>query len=84
MSGGRFISHHPGRIDVYYDSRCRVIKCDGSELVEGLLSEPIVNNDWPKRSYRPQLETCTGNNGFSLIEFKLYAQATSAQIPFYR
>jgi hypothetical protein len=72
ISGGRFISHHPGKVDVYYDSRGRVIKSDGSELVEDLQPEPIINNDWPKRSYRPQLETCSGN----LIEFKLDALIT--------
>jgi len=69
MTGGRFISHHPGKVDVHYDSRSRVIKCDGIELVEDLLPETIINNDWPKRSYRPQLETCSEN----LIEFKLDA-----------
>jgi hypothetical protein len=39
ISGGRFISHHPGKVDVYYDNRGRVIKCDGIELVEDLLPE---------------------------------------------
>jgi hypothetical protein len=79
MCGGRFISHYPGKVHVYYDNRSRIIKCEIGELVEELLPEPIVSNVWPKRSYRQQLETCTGSNGVSLIEFKLDAPSSQSQ-----
>lgn len=68
LNGGRFISKH-GNAICYYDSRYKIIKTDIGELVEELLPEPIVNNGWPKRAFRPHLELCAGNNGLSLIEF---------------
>jgi hypothetical protein len=48
LNGGRFISRHGSAI-CYYDSRHKITKTDVGELVEQLLPEPIVNNDWPKR-----------------------------------
>jgi hypothetical protein len=68
LNAGRFISRH-GNAICYYDSHHKITKTDIGELVEELLPEPIVNNDWPKRAYRPQLESCAGNNGLSLIGF---------------
>jgi hypothetical protein len=68
LNGGRFISRHGSAI-CCYDSRHKITKTDVGELVEQLLPEPIVNSDWPKRSYRPQLEICAGNKALSLIEF---------------
>jgi hypothetical protein len=68
LNGGRFISRH-GSATCYYDSRHKITKTDIGELVEQLLPEPIVNNDWPKRSYRPQLVICAGNSALSLIGF---------------
>ena len=61
VSGGRFFSHHDDAI-VYFDSRHRVTKTklEGGlmgELVEELQPEDIfTSSDWPKRSYRHQLE----------------------------
>jgi hypothetical protein len=73
VSGGRFFSHHDDTI-VYFDSRHRVTKTklEGGlmgELVEQLQPEDIVTStDWPKRSYRHQLETVNGGDGISVIE----------------
>jgi hypothetical protein len=70
LNGGRFISRRENAI-CYYDSHHKITKNDIGELVEELLPEPIVNNDWPKRAYRPRLESCAGNNGLSLIGFPI-------------
>jgi hypothetical protein len=74
VSGGRFFSHHDDAI-VYFDSRHRVTKTklEGGlmgELVEELQPEDIfTSSDWPKRSYRHQLETVNGGDRVSVIEF---------------
>jgi hypothetical protein len=74
VSGGRFFSHHAHAI-VYFDSRHRVTKTklEGGligELVEELQPQDIFpSSDWPKRSYRHQLETVNRGNGVSIIEF---------------
>ena len=73
VSSGRFFSHHDRAI-VYFDSRHRVskTKLEGgqiAELVEELQPEEIfTSSDWPKRSYRHQLETVNGTDGVSVIE----------------
>ena len=75
-SAGRFLSHHDHAI-VYFDSRHRVTKTkfeDGmmGELVEEVEPEDIFTSfNWPKRSYRHQLETVNGGDGVSVIEFEL-------------
>jgi hypothetical protein len=74
VSGGRFFSHHDHAI-VYFDSRHRVTKTKLKggligELVEELQPQDIFSSsDWPKRSYRHQLETVHGGDGVSVIEF---------------
>ena len=74
VSSGRFFSHHDRAI-VYFDSRHRVTqtKLEGGlmgELVEELQPQAIfTSSDWPKRSYRHQLETVNGTDGVSVIEF---------------
>ena len=74
MNGGRFFSHHDHGI-TYFDSRHRVTKTklEGgmlAELMEELQPEDIfTSSDWPKRSYRYQLETVKGNGGGSVIDF---------------
>lgn len=74
VSGGRFFSHHDNAI-VYFDSRHRVTetKLEGGlmgELVEELQPEDILTSfDWPKRSYRHQLETVNWGDRVSVIEF---------------
>ena len=74
VSRGRFFSHHAHAI-VYFDSRHRVTKTrlEGGligELVEGLEPQDIFpSSDWPKRSYRHQLETINRGDGVSVIEF---------------
>ena len=76
MNGGRFFSHHDHAI-IYFDSRHRVTKTklEGgmlAELVEELQPEDIfTSSDWPKRSYRYQLETVKGGAGGSVIDFDL-------------
>lgn len=76
LNGGRFFSHHDHGI-AYFDSRHRVTKAklEGGmigELVEELQPEEIFgSSDWPKRSYRFQLEVVNGNEGVSVIEFEL-------------
>jgi hypothetical protein len=66
--------HHDDAI-VYFDSRHRVTKTklEGGlmgELVEELQPEDIfTSSDWPKRSYRHQLETINRGDGVSVIEF---------------
>jgi hypothetical protein len=76
MNGGRFFSHHDHGI-TYFDSRHRVtkIKLEGgmlAELVEELQPEDIFTSaDWPKRSYRYQLETVKGGAGGNVIDFDL-------------
>ena len=75
-NGGRFFSHHDHGI-TYFDSRHRVTKTklEGgmlAELVEELQPEDIfTSSDWPKRSYRYQLETVKGGGGSSVIDFDL-------------
>jgi len=75
-NGGRFFSHHDHGI-TYFDSRHRVTKTklEGgilAELVEELQPEDIfTSSDWPKRSYRYQLETVKGGAGGSVIDFDL-------------
>jgi hypothetical protein len=79
VSGGRFFSHHDQAI-VYFDSRHRVTKTklDGGligELVEELQPQGIfTSSDWPKRSYRHQLETVNRGDGVSVIEFRTCKQ----------
>jgi len=74
VSRGRFFSHHAHAI-VYFDSCHRVTKTrlEGGligELVEGLEPQDIFpSSDWPKRSYRHQLETINRGDGVSVIEF---------------
>jgi hypothetical protein len=74
VNGGRFFSHHDHGI-TYFDSRRRVTKTklEGgmlAELVEELQPEDIfTSSDWPKRSYRYQLETVKGGGGGSVIDF---------------
>ena len=74
VRGGRFLSHREYAI-VYFDSRHRVtkIKLEGGltgELVEALQPEEnFTSSDWPKRSYRYQLETVTGAGVVSVFEF---------------
>ena len=74
VSRGRFFSHHAHAI-VYFDSCHRVTKTrlEGGligELVEGLEPQDIFpSSDWPKRSYRHQLETINRCDGVSVIEF---------------
>jgi len=74
VSGGRFFSHHSHAF-IYFDSRHRVskTKLEGGvmgELVQELQPEDILNSsDWPKRSYRYQLETLNGAGAVSVIEF---------------
>ena len=76
VNGGRFFSHHDHGI-TYFDSRHRVTKTklEGgmlAELVEELQPEDIfTSSDWPKRSYRYQLETVKGGGGSSVIDFDL-------------
>ena len=76
VNGGRFFSHHDHGI-TYFDSRHRVTKTklEGgmlAELVEELQPEDIfTSSDWPKRSYRYQLETVKGGAGGSVIDFDL-------------
>ena len=76
VNGGRFFSHHDHGI-TYFDSRHRVTKTklEGgmlAELVEELQPEDIFTSfNWPKRSYRHQLETVNGGDGVSVIEFEL-------------
>jgi hypothetical protein len=76
VNGGRFFSHHDHGI-TYFDSRHRVTKTklEGgmlAELVEELQPEDIfTSSDWPKRSYRYQLETVNGSGGGSVIDFDL-------------
>jgi hypothetical protein len=76
VNGGRFFSHHDHGI-TYFDSRRRVTKTklEGgmlAELVEQLQPEDIfTSSDWPKRSYRYQLETVKGGGGGSVIDFDL-------------
>ena len=76
VSAGRFFSHHDYAI-VYFDSRHRVTKTkfEGGmmgELVEEVQPEDIFTSfNWPKRSYRQQLETVNGGEGVSVIEFEL-------------
>jgi hypothetical protein len=76
VSGGRFFSHHDDEI-VYCDSRHRVTKTklEGGlmgELVEQLQPEDIfTSTDWPKWSYRHQLETVNGGEGSALLNFEL-------------
>ena len=73
-NGGRFFSHHDHGI-TYFDSRHRVTKTklEGgmlAEWVEELQPEDIfTSSDWPKRSYRYQLETVRGAGGGSVIDF---------------
>ena len=76
VNGGRFFSHHDHGI-TYFDSRHRVTKTklEGgmlAELVEELQPEDIfTSSDWPKRSYRYQLETAKGSGAGSVIDFDL-------------
>ena len=76
VNGGSFFSHHDHGI-TYFDSRHRVTKTklEGgmlAELVEELQPEGIfTSSDWPKRSYRYQLETVKGSGGNSVIDFDL-------------
>ena len=76
VSGGRFLSHR-GHAIVYFDSRHRVTKTklEGgmlAELMEELQPEDIfTSSDWPKRSYRYQLETVKGSGAGSVIDFDL-------------
>jgi len=73
VSGGRFLSHR-GHAIVYFDSRHRVTKTklEGGlmgELVETLQPQNIfTSSDWPKRSYRYQLEMVSGAGAVSIIE----------------
>jgi hypothetical protein len=73
VSAGRFFSHHDDAI-VYFDSRHRLTKTklEGGlmgELVEELQPEDIfTSSDWPKRSYRHQLEALNASDGVSVIE----------------
>ena len=73
VSAGRFFSHHDDAI-VYFDSRHRLTKTklEGGlmgELVEELQPEDIfTSSDWPKRSYRHQLEALNGGHGVRVIE----------------
>jgi hypothetical protein len=75
VNGGRFFSYHDQGI-TYFDSRHRVTKnrLEGGmmgELVEELQPEDIfTSSDWPKRSYRCQLEIVNGNEGINVIEFE--------------
>jgi hypothetical protein len=74
VNRGRFLSHHD-HATVYYDSRHRVTKTKlgggwTGELVEWLQPEDIFTSpNWPKRSYRYQLETVNWGGAVSLIEF---------------
>jgi hypothetical protein len=73
LKSGRFFSHHDDAI-VYFDSRHRLTKTKlggglMGKLVEELQPEDIVTlSDWPKRSYRYQLEALNGGDGVSVIE----------------
>jgi hypothetical protein len=71
VSRGRFFFHHDHAI-VYFDSRHRVTK---TKLEGGLMGELVeelqpqeISSDWPKRSYRHQLETVNGRDWVSVIE----------------
>jgi hypothetical protein len=83
VSVGRFFSHHDHAI-VYFDSRHRVTKTkfEGGmmgELVEEVEPEDIFTSfNWPKRSYRHQLETVNGGDGVSVIEFELAVDTGNA------
>ena len=76
VSAGRFFSHHDHAI-VYFDSRHRVTKTkfEGGmmgELVEEVKPEDIFTSfNWPKRSYRHQLETVNGGDGLALLNLNL-------------
>ena len=76
VSAGRFLSHHDHAI-VYFDSRHRVTKTkfEGGmmgELVEEVEPEDIFTSfNWPKRSYRHQLETVNGATGLALLNLNL-------------
>ena len=49
------------------------------ELVEEVEPEDIFTSfDWPKRSYRHQLETVNGGDGVSVIEFELAVDTGNA------
>jgi len=86
MNGGRFFSHHDHGI-TYFDSRHRVTKTklEGgmlAELMEELQPENIfTSSDWPRRSYRYQLETVKGDGGGSVIDFDVGLDAEKRNRP---
>jgi hypothetical protein len=83
VSAGRFLSHHDHAI-VYFDSRHGVSKTNlesgmMGELVEEVEPEDIFTSfNWPKRSYRYQLETVNGCDGVSVIELELAVDTGNA------
>jgi hypothetical protein len=60
ISAGRFISHHASGVDVYYDSRHRIIK---SRVEGGGLAELVLARDDEGGHYRAQMLLTSDRDG---------------------
>ena len=67
ISGGRFISHHASGVDVYYDSRHRIIR---SRVEGGCLVELVLARDDECEHYREQmLLTCDRDGSRTITDY---------------
>ena len=67
ISAGRFISHHASGVDVYYDSRHRIIK---SRVEGGGLAELVLALDDKSGHCRAQiLLTCDRDGNRTITEY---------------
>ena len=63
---GRFISHHLSGIDVYYDSRHKIIK---SRVAGGCLAILVMDQDTEGHWRAQMLEVCDRNGNSSITEY---------------
>jgi hypothetical protein len=77
-NNGRFISHHGNGVDVYYDSRHRIIK---SRVAGGCLAT-LVMEQTPEGGWRAQmLETCDRDGRHTVIEYRRHLPCKQSAIP---
>jgi len=67
LSGGRFVSHHASGVDVYHDSRHRIIR---SRVEGGCLAELVLARDDEGGHCRAQmLLTCDRDGNCTITEY---------------